>query len=192
MPLMPINVIGPNTTFEQLREEFAKLQKNLDYLLNGFLDAINVPSLIAAYISTADGTYPRIDLSSDGNLLAAYYDANNHLDINPNVTGQSAPGILFYSNGNPLGSIVYINGSGILISTQNAGAGPITISPVGDLNLTPTGKVKVDTWSRISNNSQTLQQALDAKQNAISGYTGSFSTGTKTVNVSNGIITSVV
>ncbi|MFK7695662.1 hypothetical protein [Paenibacillus sp. HJGM_3] len=42
-------------------------------------------------------------------------------------------------------------------------------------------------WSPIAKKSE-----VDAKANAFTGFTGSFSTGTQTINVSNGIITSVV
>jgi hypothetical protein len=191
---MPLGQFGTppsaDISTKDLADLVGRLLKEVQYLLNGGLDSLNVPSLVASYISTADGTYPRIDFSSTNNLLAAYQDANDYMAIYPLISGQNAPGIMFYANGQPLCSIVYINGSGLLISTQGVGAGPITISPAGDLNLGSAANILLNTTGNL-------------KINNLAGYTGSFSvvtgvnftnqtTTSKTVTVTKGIITSVV
>lgn len=73
--------------------------------------------LVGAYISTADGTYPRIDFSSSGNLLAAYLDATHYISIEPNVGG--APGIGFTNPSGLAGRIYGNSGLGMLALVNN-------------------------------------------------------------------------
>lgn len=53
--------------------------------------------IYGAYIATANGTYPRIELSSVGNLLQAFYDASTYVAINPGIGGILDPIIQFES-----------------------------------------------------------------------------------------------
>lgn len=57
------------------------------------LGTITAGQIFGAYIATANGTYPRIELSSAGNLLTAFFDATHHIEIVPNYLG--TPGITF-------------------------------------------------------------------------------------------------
>jgi len=123
---------------------------------------INGGTITGALIrTTASGT--RIELSSSGNLLAAYFDDNNYIAINP-LFG-SGPAFQFFRNGSMIGSIV-MNANDIWInSSGNIGlntGGTVTFSGASD-------------WSRLSIPGQNLQAALNAK--ASSGT----STGTSPV-----------
>lgn len=64
--------------------------------------------IYGAYISTAEATYPRIEFSSTGNLMAAYLDVNNSIKIVPNSAG--APGVEFYRAGVLQGTLKVYSG----------------------------------------------------------------------------------
>lgn len=139
----------------------------------------------------APGLYPRIELNSSSNLLTAEYSSNSSLRITPTLSG-SVPGmqITDYFTTTLIGN----TSIGKFVILTVVGEGDIQLSSGEDLELFAQGMVKFPNWSKIQNNatSQTLQQALDLKANVFSGFTGSFSTGTQTVSVVNGIIIGVV
>jgi hypothetical protein len=89
--------------------ELSAISANLGKVIAGIL--------IGAYISTADGTYPRIDFSSDDQLLVAYLDANHYVTIEPNVGG--APGLGFYGPSGLLGRIYGNSGMGMIAIVDN-------------------------------------------------------------------------
>lgn len=198
----------------ELREAYRDLAnivalafKDMDFVINGNIDPKNMRvnslsaitadigkvtsgEIIGAYISTADGTYPRIDFSSAGDLLAAYSNANSYVALEPEESG--APAITIFEGGALQFILQKLSGKMLLLS-----GGTAQISSGGDLELFSgsSGYVIVSSWSKVQNQAsgQTLQQSLDAKANAFTGFTGTFLTGDgKTATVSNGIITSVV
>lgn len=148
-------------------------------------------TMTGAKVQTTASSFPRIELSSSGNLLAAYLNANDYIAINPDLTG--APTLAAYAGGAIKGSLSTIGGDTSIYAIGSL----LNLLSNYDIRISAGSAylVKFDSWSKIYNDidGETLQQALDAKQNTISGATSSFTTADgKTVTVSNGIITSVV
>jgi hypothetical protein len=81
------------------------------------LGTITAGIIYGAYIATANGTYPRIEFSSVGNLLGAYLDATHSLIIEPNVGG--APGIGFHDPSGLTGRIYGNSGLGMIALIDN-------------------------------------------------------------------------
>lgn len=81
------------------------------------LGTITAGIIYGAFIATANGTYPRIELSSVGNLLAAYLDATHSMSIEPNIGG--APGIGFKDPSGLTGRIYGNSGIGMIALINN-------------------------------------------------------------------------
>ncbi|OCT12638.1 hypothetical protein A8709_33040 [Paenibacillus pectinilyticus] len=152
-------------------------------------------TMTGAQVQSAAGTYPRIELSSSDELLKASSDANNFIYITPDYVG-GTPALVWDNppNGSMQMFIIPDNSGDFMINTT---AGKINIKSSTDDVVLQCGtgkKITVNSWNELYNvfNGQSMQTALNAKANTFSGYTGSFSTGTNTVIVSNGIITGVV
>lgn len=145
------------------------------------LGTITAGIIYGAYIATANGTYPRIELSSAAKLLTAYLDAVNHLDIvtnylgSPGIKSTSAAGLGYIVNGSAFG--LYASGL------------PAELGSTSNVNISASGNLFV---SSVNGSFADLISTINSKANSFSGYTGSFVSGTKTVTVNNGIITSVV
>jgi hypothetical protein len=145
------------------------------------LGTITAGIIYGAFIATANGTFPRVELSSVGNLITAYLNAANHVEIIPDFSG--TPGFRLT---NPTGTgFLTIGGALSLIATG------LEL----DLGSTQTVFISAGTNLTVRSAAGTITDivsTVNSKANSFSGYTGSFVSGTKTVNVSNGIITSVV
>lgn len=124
-----------------------------------------------------DSEYPRIELSSIGNLLTAYKTATDLLAINPNPTG--SPNIIF-DNGVAAGII----GNAPTRFWLQGILGILQISANDDIHIFSLGGVvQFNSWSNIysNGNTETLQQALDAKPQY---QVGSGTTGTESLHSS--------
>lgn len=143
--------------------------------------------MTGALIQTQEsGVYPRIQLDSSNNLLSAEFSASGILKIGPNLSG-SSPGIIME---NPLTSTVIGNTEvGEFIIATGIGMGHIIITSGEELRLIARDGIKTEPWSKITNMStgRTLQQDLDSKAPAFSGYTGGIPAGASII-VSNGIV----
>lgn len=144
----------------------------------------------AITLQTAAG-YPKVLMDPNGNLLGAYYDANNYIKLEPDDTG--IPAYQVFAGGSLRFYMNYeaITSTFALISTQKL---LITAALDIEFDVSPS-YLYINNWGTLRNKdtSETLQQALDTKQNTITGASGSFTTvDGKTVTVSNGIITSIV
>jgi hypothetical protein len=145
--------------------------------------------------TSAPGTYPRAEMRSSDEMFEAMSDADQFIRIIASALG--SPSFV-------LGDVNYGAGS-ITYSLDISGSKRVTISCSDGINIdsgnnpidlvTGLSAVRIQDWNSLvarSPSGQTLQAALNAKANTFTGYTGSFSTGTQTVTVSNGIITNVV
>lgn len=152
-----------------------------------------VASMVAANISSSSG-YPKVTLDSSTGTFKIEQSATSAIIFNPNYLGTTP--VINFHYGSLDGYMGYFNSSNKLVMTSPDGV-EIELSNgglSGDISLRPVDFLNVPDWYKIINDatSQSLQGALNAKANAFSGFTGSFSTGTETVTVSNGIIISVV
>ncbi|MCL6456912.1 MAG: DUF3672 domain-containing protein [Gorillibacterium sp.] len=117
------------------------------------------------YIATSYG-YPRCEVSSAGNLLGAYYDANNSITIESNRAG--APSMVFTQGGAIKGRLDMDSGM------ELAGIGGLTVGSYSggnlDLIAPSTNFVTVPSWARFKENlhGRTLQQDLDLQMTYIS------------------------
>jgi hypothetical protein len=123
------------------------------------LGTITAGIIYGAYIATANGTYPRIEFSSENKLLKAYLDATHYIYISPDDAGSPTFGFR-------------IPGGGFCsMFMAPDDSGNFTINANGNLNLfSNTNKVKVNNWDGFLNagTSHTLQQDLDALSARIS------------------------
>lgn len=166
--------------------ELSAITANMGTITAGLLIAVNI---IGSYIATANGTFPRCEMSATDNLFAAYSEENVGIRIIPFFTNDK-PALVFQDGDTSLG--VLTAPDELQLTAYNAlrlrsGNGPVILSTES------LDGIQFDSWGELRNQAtgHNLQQDLNAKANSFSGYSGSFSTGTNTVNVSNGIITSV-
>lgn len=110
--------------------------------------------------TTQGGIYPRVELSSAGNLVGAYYNAGNSIQITPNYAG--APAIVFNTAGNLAGRIHTLMGK---LEIEGNGSVTISGSPGGTVFL--SGKIRVDGWNYLENGVTTLQNELDQLSDSI-------------------------
>lgn len=163
------------------------------------LGTITAGIIYGAYIATANGTVPRIELSSSTNLLEAFASLTDSIFIDP-VTGGKVQ--LGFENSTT--EVIIQAPAGIFLIATALAAGEIQISSGEDLRLSAQGDTYVDSWSELINNAtgNTLQSDLDAKQDTLTGYTGSVTvvtsvdfgastTTTSTLNYTDGVLTSV-
>jgi hypothetical protein len=107
-------------------------------------------------LSSTNGEYPKIEMGSEGNLFAAYFDEKNYISIEPNYFG--SPSINFVRNGEVQGRVNTILGFDIVsvgnMNIQAAG---------GSITLNPTETVNIQRWSRLKSidENKTLQDELN-------------------------------
>lgn len=172
--------IRGDESIEQLRDEVARLQKNLDFLLRHLsgkniiansiqaeklsvtelsaitadMGKITAGEIYGAYIATADGTYPRVELSSTDKLFKAAKASDNYVEIVPGITGEPN---LHFKNGT-------IDAT---ISLSTLFGGSLGVSSSTDVVVTVgSGKnLQVPGWSQLYStaDSQSLATALAAK-----------------------------
>ncbi|QYK61861.1 hypothetical protein [Paenibacillus sp. S25] len=196
------------TTHDQLLDLFARVVKELEFIVNGAIDSKNVReiggynvnktelqskdgavglssartdeddlriwagdpdrakaafkvfesglvTLTKFLLSSTDGAFPKIEMGSEGNILAAFSSADHYIAIDPNYAG--TPALKWIFNGTSRGGINDVTG---LI--ELFGVGGLLLRVIGgDLDIT-ADKVKFENWNRLYNRStsRTLQQDL--------------------------------
>lgn len=122
---------------------------------NKYYSVASLGNLVGALIKT-NGDTTRIELNSSGNLLAAYYDNDSYIGINPNYGG--APGLVFAHDNGAGGGVIFPD------------IGALNIVALDDLYLNATvGSIKIPSWSKLYSKgaAQSLQTALNGKANTI-------------------------
>jgi hypothetical protein len=130
--------------------------------------SISGGAITGPLIQTSAAGYPRIQMSSIDNLLTAYADADNILEINPKF--QTAD-LNFKSFGYSTSLFQSTDNFDIISATQisvRGNSGVVIDSSGGDIDLFASASGKfttVDNWGKFRNRQtlQTLQQSLDAK-----------------------------
>lgn len=174
--------------------QLSAIAANLGTITAGIMIAVSVISstITGSLIQTqAAGNYPRIEFSSTNELLKAEASANDKLEIFASTGAFNIP-MLIFSDISDETRIFYLSGNFNITSDGN-----ISLSPVAGRDVLLGGTLnRVQNWSNFfsSGAGQTLQQALDAKANV--GITTSELVddglgGTKTLNFTNGVLTSV-
>ena len=156
-------------------------------------DASRHVTMTGATVQTQAG-YPKVEMDPNGNLLAAYLDADSHITISPAVGG--TPTILIVDNGTNLGSLSTLSNEFTVYALSN---NLVLKSNVGiDMQPAAGSSVIFPAWTQVLNfgSGRTLQQDIDSKANGsgISGtvYVASTSGGAATtpITFSNGVRTS--
>jgi len=144
--------------------------------------------------------YPRVDFNdSDDSLFRASYDATHSIYITPNFVG-GAPALVWEDPVGGMQMFVKPDGTGDFKINASSGVLELTSSNSDVFLKCATGyKISVNSWNEFYNrfNGISLQSALNAKQNTISGASGTVyvagsSGGSPTIPISfsNGIRTS--
>lgn len=74
-------------------DELSAITANLGHIISGLIESVQI---FGSYIATANGTYPRVELSSVGNFLAALASATNSLSVVPSSGG--VPALVFQNS----------------------------------------------------------------------------------------------
>ncbi|OMF37425.1 hypothetical protein BK133_05055 [Paenibacillus sp. FSL H8-0548] len=121
-------------------------------------------TLTGAKIQTKPaGVYPRIELNSEGDLLRAYYNANNYVNFMPIM--DSGPAVEFMNNGLRSGAVYGSSANDLIISGSQR---DLEVIAWNDLVLRAIiGRIKIDGWDRLHSQSanRTLQEELNGKAN---------------------------
>ncbi len=150
------------------------------------LGTITAGIIYGAYIATANGTYPRIELSNTANLLTAFKTATDWLKIDADFTD---PGI-FFSNGSMTAALYLLTAFGSSLSI-NANGGNIALVTDADINLQSAAGTISDVVTVI-NGKQTAFTGLTGTVTVITGvdFVGSTTTSS-TLHFTNGVLTSI-
>jgi hypothetical protein len=194
-----VTATGMTIRNDLLGNGYVQLNNNGLVINNGLYDTFRADingnvTMTSALIQSAAG-YPRVVMDPSNTLLGAYRDSSNYIEIRANYLG--SPGINVFESGTMRGQIVSRNNDLTLIATTNL----VLSTAAGNVKLAPaTGYlVEVDNWSELksTNQSQTLQEALNAKANYFTGISGTVYVATtsggpanKAITFSNGIRTS--
>ncbi|KGE16643.1 hypothetical protein [Paenibacillus wynnii] len=125
-------------------DELSAINANLGHITAGLIESIKI---FGSYIATKENAFPRCEMSSNGNVFAAYTNAGNKIAIDPNYAG--VPSLDFYMNGvikgklDTISSIMELVGNGGLLLYANG----------GDLELQSSGYIIVDDWYKLKNRS---------------------------------------
>lgn len=140
--------------------ELSAISANLGHIVAGLIESIEI---YGSYIATAQGTYPRCEMSSTNNLFGAYGTSSRYINIIPDTSGIP---IMELRNGIMRGFIEPLINE-LFIATA-VGTGNIEVSSGVDLRLHAQGQTIIDSWSKIYSNGdgQTLQTALNSKATA--------------------------
>lgn len=169
--------------------QLSAISADLGHITAGLIEAVQI---FGSYIATSQSSFPKVEFSSTDNLIKAMSDANNYVALSPSEG--LAPAYTIYASSAIKALIQYVTGRFLLASV---GGEDTEISSGKDLYLHAGigGFVRFASWTEVFStlDGQTLQAALNAKQDSISGATGSFDTvDNKTVIVTNGIVTSIL
>lgn len=96
------------------------------------LGTITAGIIYGAYIATANGTYPRIEFSSTGNLLKALASATKYINIDPGLTGEPVINLVDGTISSSISNTVLFGGA-LLIGSN---ADIFVISNGNNVNLT--------------------------------------------------------
>jgi hypothetical protein len=133
---------------------------------------------VAAIIMSAAG-YPRITLNQNSNLLQAFSDADNHVDMTPNAG--SSPGFSWTVEGIQNGYLNSTTGGPLLASFEDT---DITIQPSGDLNLS------LNSFGNITVGSETSKTTtITYVKNIVPDGFGGFTAYNGTLTFTKGILT---
>ena len=161
--------------------ELSAIAADLGHITAGLIEAV---SIFGSYIATANGTYPRCEMSATGNLFGAYTAADNSVVIDP-FYQNDRPAIKF--NNGTLDLSTMDNSDGVHLQsskgiTIHSGTGPITF-----IDQSAEG-VRFETWGELVNidTGNNLQFDLNGKANVTeAGYNMDFDTGTRNLKLYN-------
>jgi len=151
---------GAITAEEMTVDRLSAITSNMGKLTAG--------EIYGALIATKEaGNYPRIEFTSLGNLLSAQGNANDRINISPDVSG--TPALVFLEDGGVYQGRQFMSlGKLIIITTSSA---EIIIASGKNLDLQAGSGyyVTVHGWDKFKNNvtDRTLQQELDSINSAI-------------------------
>lgn len=197
MPTPTFQPLQGDISMPQIQDYIVKLIRDLNYMLENLdvqnirakgitADRLDVTQLSAiaadlgtitagiiygAYIATANGTYPRIEFSSAGNLLQAFYDAATYIFINPGVGGVIDPLIEFIdaSTTSAIGNVHLFGHSFQIQSNQNVNVS----SSAHNVNLVaPSGNVSAQSSA---GSIADLVASINSLNSSISSLNGSVS-----------------
>lgn len=129
------------------------------------LGKITAGEVYGTYIATVEGAVPRCEMSATGNIFSALATVDNKIAIDPNYAG--VPALDFYLNGIVIGKLDTALGS-----MEVVGNGSLIIKAVGgNLELSSTGYVSVESWGKLYNETtgHTLEQDLANINSSIGG-----------------------
>lgn len=132
---------------------------------------------VAAIFMSAAG-YPKVAMNMNNNLIQAYSDANNHVDISP--AAGTAPGIAWIVAG-ALNAYLQSTSAGPLLATF--GGVPITLNSSSNINLSPDGNLNI-------NGSSGKSVTVSYVKNIIPDGFGGFTANNGTLTFTKGILTS--
>lgn len=113
---------------------FNGTNNTLDFDLNtGLL------TLISVLVQSATG-YPRVEINSVNNLIAAYAAANNYIGFNPIGAG-NVPALSLVFNNILVASLLRSAG-GTILSTF--GGDPLTLQGAANINIAPAGNLQIN------------------------------------------------
>ncbi|MNI64992.1 hypothetical protein D3C73_1204690 [compost metagenome] len=130
------------------------------------LGKITAGEIYGTYIATAEGTYPRAEMSVLQNLFAVYQSLGNAIRMISTI-GPGTPALLFDVGGvtqataqlSPLGNF----------SITTSGSTDLGIQSASDMDISALGNVDID-----SNGSIDINPSGNLSINGFGGYTGSF------------------
>ena len=152
------NIRAKSITADRLKvDELSAISANLGHIVAGLIESIEI---YGSYIATAQGTYPRCEMSATDNLFGAYGTSTKFINIVPDSSGIP---IMELRNGSMRGFIQPLLNS--LYIATSGGSGNVEISSGADVYLHAQGLTRVDSWTKLYSNgdSQSLQTALNSK-----------------------------
>lgn len=96
--------------------------------------------------SAEEDAYPRIELSDTTNILTAYVDADNYIQIVPDTLGGAQ--IKFHNNGNEVTQKLFNSGIGGYVYMIQSD-GDIQLNSTNDIVSNPTRYHRFSSWSKI-------------------------------------------
>lgn len=127
--------------------ELSAISANLGHITAGLIEAVQI---YGSFIATANGTYPRIELSNTDNLLKALTNATNFFEITPSLFGSPAN---YWNNGTVTAAIYLFIFNTLLIQSSH------------NINISPGSgyKINIPNWSSLYSlgESESLKNALD-------------------------------
>lgn len=136
-----------------------------------------IMTAIAAIFMSAAG-FPMVSMNLNNNLIQAFSDADNHVDISPTIGG--SPGIGWIVAG-VLTAYLNTTSAGPLLASF-AGT-PITFQSSSNINLSPSGNLNI-------NGSSGKTVSLSYVKNIIPDGFGGFTANNGTLTFTKGILTS--